>query len=445
MKKNKPKSISPKKKRVFIIYNDLPHSGCYFYRVENFKEHAHNFLVTSDVDYEKNRLRRHSQIYREIFAADIVIFVRPIFKKHYLLMKSLKNLGKIIITDIDDYFWQMDRGNPSYVIIRQKLYQVTEKFIKESDAITCTNNYLKKALLKLNKKVFVVPNFIDSQALINYRKKLKAPKDNKKRFINIGLSGSVNTIENLKSFKKILHQVHNENKNVRLIFFGGEEKVIQKVKEEFKTRIKVVKSIPFNQYFKTLEKLKLDFLLIPRKDNFFNRCKSNCKFLEMSLLKIPVIAQGYQDKNSPYQIDIVDGKNGFLVIQKKDWLKKINLLLNNRKLIKEIGQKAFDYVTANYEIKDKIKDWETILNKVYNDNFKADSKNLETAKLLSEFNYLVLSELEEIYYPLQKDNRKLNRIVADLNNQIQNLNNSFEQKIKDKYRDLKLKLKKNFK
>lgn len=48
-------------------------------------------------------------------------------------------------------------------------------------------------------------------------------------------------------------------------------------------------------YQKTLNECKLDLMIIPRKDNYFNRCKSNVKFLEAAMLEIPVIAQSFDD------------------------------------------------------------------------------------------------------------------------------------------------------
>ena len=54
-------------------------------------------------------------------------------------------------------------------------------------------------------------------------------------------------------------------------------------------------------YFDTLNDLELDIMMIPRKDNYFNKCKSNIKFLEASMCEIPVITNYFKD--SPYEKD----------------------------------------------------------------------------------------------------------------------------------------------
>ena len=93
-------------------------------------------------------------------------------------------------------------------------------------------------------------------------------------------------------------------------------------------------------------------MVIPRKDNYFNRCKSNLKFLEASLLRIPVIAQGFEDCLSPYQVNKEDSKHMEIVIDNDTWYDKIvELLLDEHKRVK-MSEFAHDYVLKNYNIKD---------------------------------------------------------------------------------------------
>ena len=54
-------------------------------------------------------------------------------------------------------------------------------------------------------------------------------------------------------------------------------------------------------YYEYLNDLKLDMVIIPRSDSYFNRCKSNLKFLECSMLEVPVIGQSFPTGDSPYK------------------------------------------------------------------------------------------------------------------------------------------------
>jgi glycosyltransferase involved in cell wall biosynthesis len=112
--------------------------------------------------------------------------------------------------------------------------------------------------------------------------------------------------------------------------------------------------VPMADYIETLNSLRLDLMLIPRRDNYFNRCKSNIKFLEASMLEIPVIAQGFSDGNSPYEADKDFLK---LAITEKDWEKYIAELVDNKALRREMGKRARDYVIDTYNINDHAHKW----------------------------------------------------------------------------------------
>ena len=101
------------------------------------------------------------------------------------------------------------------------------------------------------------------------------------------------------------------------------------------------------EYANTLRTLKLDLMLIPREDSYFNRAKSNLKFLEASMLEIPVIAQGFSDGLSPYQGK--DEKYMKIVIG-DDWLDSVYELVNDKDKREKMGKEAKEYVLKNYDI-----------------------------------------------------------------------------------------------
>ena len=106
-------------------------------------------------------------------------------------------------------------------------------------------------------------------------------------------------------------------------------------------------------YNDTLNEMELDIMLIPRKDNYFNRCKSNVKFLEAAMCEIPVIAQSFE--NGPYEEITPD--MGVLIKDNNDWEKEINRLIDDKKLRREMGKNARDYVLKNYDINDHAHEW----------------------------------------------------------------------------------------
>jgi glycosyltransferase involved in cell wall biosynthesis len=133
-------------------------------------------------------------------------------------------------------------------------------------------------------------------------------------------------------------------------------------KEEFKLLDSIdVEWHPFvdaDVYYDKINSLKLDIMIIPRADNYFNRCKSNLKFLEASMFEIPVIAQGFTDGKSPYQVNPEDSKHMKIVVDNNDWIPEIEKMIADKEGRREMGRKAKEYVTENYDIATKAHLWE---------------------------------------------------------------------------------------
>ena len=155
------------------------------------------------------------------------------------------------------------------------------------------------------------------------------------------------------------------NKNHELnITNDGKHTVLEEVyKEEFsfwgKYNPEWQHFVPMSDYFDKLNDLELDIMLIPREDSYFNRCKSNLKFLEASMLEIPVIAQGFTDGKSPYEND---KEYLLLASNKQEWVDKTLKLINSKDLRIKLGKMAKDYVLKNYNIKDYAINYQELYN-----------------------------------------------------------------------------------
>jgi hypothetical protein len=111
-------------------------------------------------------------------------------------------------------------------------------------------------------------------------------------------------------------------------------------------------------YFDTLNELRLDLMLIPRADRYFNKCKSNLKFLEASMLEVPTICQGFSTGDSPYQHNPEDGKYMEIAYTNDDWLRLVDIFVKDKEIRREAGKLARQYVLKNYNIEDKIHLWQ---------------------------------------------------------------------------------------
>ena len=82
------------------------------------------------------------------------------------------------------------------------------------------------------------------------------------------------------------------------------------------------------------------------KEDFIN-CKSEIKYLVAGAAGLPIITTS----TPAYRHAIKNGKNGFLAENNNDWLKYIDLLINNVDKRKKIGLKAKEDIFSNYSLK----------------------------------------------------------------------------------------------
>jgi glycosyltransferase involved in cell wall biosynthesis len=211
---------------------------------------------------------------------------------------------------------------------------------------------------KINKNVLVLKNCVDPDDW-------PTPKRNEGEKVRIGLVGSVTANGDFDSIRVALTEL-NKRADVQLVMFGLPPKDLPKAQELYKEEyefwsqfnIEWQPFVPMADYFDTLNNLRLDMMLIPRKDNYFNRCKSNIKFLEASMLEIPCVMQGFEDGKSPYQFDKVEEQGmGIVVTDNSKWLEAIDKLIANKDLRRAMGKLANKYVLENYDIKTNAINW----------------------------------------------------------------------------------------
>jgi glycosyltransferase involved in cell wall biosynthesis len=293
--------------------------------------------------------------------ADVVVFHRPDDPKKLELAKILKKLGKKIVYDNDDTF-KDDGGFQFNEYMNEKrvkkglkkINETLDEFVQFADVVTCSTDFLKKEYSELvpEDKITVLPNCIDPF----YFDEPKRNDNGKKR---IGVVGSPAMTGDAEILIPIL-QHFDKRDDVELVMFSMPpkgNKIHEKLyKHEYeayrKMNLEWHPFVPMSTYYETLNNLRLDLMIIPRKDNYFNRCKSNLKFLEASMFEIPVLAQGFPTGDSPYQ-----GKDEeYMTIVTDDWIGAVETALQQD--LQDKARHAREYVEANYDINKNAHLWQ---------------------------------------------------------------------------------------
>jgi len=297
--------------------------------------------------------------------AEIVVFHRPLAKQLLSLARILKKKGKKIVMDNDDTL-KSDNGFKFNEYMDEKRVEkglekmnlALDRFAEEADLITCTTDFLKKEYEQINPNVVVLPNYIDP---FYFPKPIKNETD----IIRIGITGSVGVTNDIEALKPIIDHYQND-KRVRLVLLSippkGENDIYKELYSEQYTywssvNIEWHPFVKVDEYYKKLNELKLDMVIIPRFDSYFNRCKSNLKFLENSMLEIPTIGQSFPTNDSPYEQNPEDAKHLLLAKNTEEFISQIEKLIADKGLREKIGKDAYNYIKENYDISKKAHLW----------------------------------------------------------------------------------------
>ena len=87
----------------------------------------------------------------------------------------------------------------------------------------------------------------------------------------------------------------------------------------------------------------VDINIAPIEENIFNGAKSEVKWVEASLVKVPTIASNF----GSFKDNIINGKTGILCISLEDWYYALKKLINDEKLRTTIGQNSFEFCEMN--------------------------------------------------------------------------------------------------
>ena len=339
---------------------------CYYYRGYLPGVYSDNLVISDFVRFGTEI--PHNEIVTKAQKADVIVFQRPNDDKTLEVVKVLKKMGKKVIFENDDTYL-VDKGiilsrleNDKQRKIAVEMSDMTNKILSICDGAIASTPILAEEYGTINKNVAVVKNCIDP--LDEF-----PPKKNVTGKFRVGFIGSVTTNDDYIHIKDQIKKL-DERGDVTVVVMGviyKDGSYISFMKDDyfFWSDLKNIEWHPYvgiTEYMMTIANLALDVVIIPRKDNYFNRCKSNLKFLEMSLLKIPVIAQGFRDGDSPYQG--IDSEYMTIVVNDNEWYDKIIKVKDDYKHYTDLAIKAHDYVLANYNIKNYSVEWVNTIKKL---------------------------------------------------------------------------------
>jgi len=341
-------SLTVPQQPTILIVGEMSIPQCLRYRINQKIEQLQyiNYQVSSTTwtDYFSVRQQLHF--------CHIVIFYRvPALPEVIDLIDYAKHLKKIVFFDIDDLVFDLESYN---LILKSPQLQLSPdeisglmngaKLYREAMSLC---KYAISSTPTLGKKMsevvgtdncYIHRNGLDS--IINSYINFKLPKIYR-NYISIFYGSGTKTHDaDFQIISSSLVEILAKYPNVRLTLVGYlnlPESLLL-----YLDRIDRIQYLEIEPYFEFLS--QADINLAPLESGLFPDCKSEIKWLEAALLKVPSVVSATQT-----YIEVVeDGVDVFLATTTQDWFDKLDALVSNPDLRHRMAEQAYNKATTKY-------------------------------------------------------------------------------------------------
>ena len=345
---NKFKAV-PRDQYILLIdgvENIIPQ--CTRYRVlnkaEQLRKHGFAVKVVNLSDFQLSMAQN---------ASHIIIYRSPISPELLRLCHLAKEYGKPVFFDIDDLVFDtvytdqlsytqglnsVEKGNYD-VGVRNYGYM-----LENCDGAITSTNQLHEELYKYQSLVLLNRN-LASDDLIAISSQCMKDYSQTSDIVKIGyFSGSISHNENFELIKPAIKQLLKKYSNVQLHIVGILD--IPQDMKPFENQIVTHDYVDWDKLPALIS--EVDINLAPLVDSIFNRAKSEIKWIEAALVKVPTVAS----KIGAFSDAVIDGETGLLAAD-DEWFDKLEALVLSPELRQKIAESAYRAVLENCTLSKK--------------------------------------------------------------------------------------------
>lgn len=345
---NKFKAV-PRDQYILLIdgvENIIPQ--CTRYRVlnkaEQLRKHGFAVKVVNLSDFQLSMAQN---------ASHIIIYRSPISPELLRLCHLAKEYGKPVFFDIDDLVFDtvytdqlsytqgldpVEKGNYD-AGVRNYGYM-----LENCDGAITSTNQLQEELKKYQSKVLLNRNLASDDLIAvssQYIKDYSQTSD----IVKIGyFSGSISHNENFELIKPAIKQLIKKYSNIQLHIVGILD--IPKDMKPFENQIVTHDYVDWDKLPALIS--EVDINLAPLVDSIFNRAKSEIKWIEAALVKVPTVAS----KIGAFSDVVIDGETGLLATDDQ-WFDKLDALVLSPDLRQKLAESAYRAVLENCTLSKK--------------------------------------------------------------------------------------------
>lgn len=332
--------------RVLIIA-DMNLSQCTKYRVLQKQQMIQDLGIDcsivrwEDLDSARDLLNTHT----------VAIFYRvPGFEVQLESIARAKALGMRTIWEVDD------------LIFDQTLYETNsnlrdlDKHTRESlmngvplyrgamlacDCCIASTEALGDAMRAAGvAEVHVVNNALDDQTLVIAEEINARPRRSDGLVRIVYGSGSSSHDSDFRECSDAVLDILRSNYHVRLTIIGTLN--LPPIFKEVETQVERIPPSDYATYLARLAKCHIN--IAPLEPSIFNDAKSNIKYLEAAILRLPSVCSPTQE----FRNTITHGETGLLASSPQEWRTCLTSLIHDPALRASIGKQAFEHVIQHY-------------------------------------------------------------------------------------------------
>ena len=249
----------------------------------------------------------------------------PIFE--WIIAKILR---REYTYDFDDAIWLANYSETNAKFHKIKAYWKVNYCMKWAHQITAGNDYLASYASKFNQNVQIIPTTIDT---VNHHTIYSNHEQEK---IIIGWTGTHTTMHYLDELIPVIKELE-QNYNFTFLIISNEKPNYD------------LKSLQFLKWKKDSEiedLAKMNIGVMPLEHDIWSEGKCGFKGLQYMALEIASIM-------SPIGVNSIiveDGINGFLAQSAEEWKEKLKLLLENKELRINLGEKGRQTIEERFSV-----------------------------------------------------------------------------------------------
>ena len=303
-----------------------------------------------------------------------------------ILRNYAKEAGAYLVYDLDDNMHEVEPSNCAFDFYNHlsdtgsKNISSFEYIVSNCDHVIYSTRELQAYYETLNPNSSVFPNFLDIDERyrdikpVNWREiALEQEVTFNDESILVGFFGSDSHIDDLDILQESITKILNENKNVIFAILTGQDLISSVLIKKWALphkRFLYYSYQNINEYLKYVA--SFDIGLAPLKINYFNMAKSNLKLLEYGALGIPYVASKIANLQ---RFHIESNKiGGFTCTTDDEWYERINYLVNNPDIRKQMGSAVKDYVYKQYDVKKSLTLMSNIFRTIHDNHNKYRKK-----------------------------------------------------------------------